>query len=45
MAGNRHRLKIKVPFFGEGEAEGVYGIAALVIIVGAIVVVVTYLPR
>jgi hypothetical protein len=33
---DKNRLKFKLPFFGEGEAEGLYAIAALVLIVAII---------
>jgi hypothetical protein len=29
----KHRIKIKFPFFGEAEAEGIAGIVALVAVV------------
>jgi hypothetical protein len=32
---SKHRIKFNLPFFGEGEAEGLPGIVALVIIVAA----------
>jgi hypothetical protein len=30
---SRHRIRFKLPIFGEAEAEGLIGIAALVIVV------------
>jgi hypothetical protein len=30
---SKHRIKFKLPFFGEAEAEGLAGILALVIII------------
>jgi hypothetical protein len=35
---DKNRLKFKLPFFAEGEAEGLYGITALVVVVLVIVV-------
>jgi hypothetical protein len=37
---DKNRLKFKFPLFGEGEAEGLYGIAAVVLVVVVVVVVV-----
>jgi hypothetical protein len=39
---DRNRLKFKFPFFGEGEAEGLYGIAALVLMVVFVVAIAMY---
>jgi hypothetical protein len=36
------RLKFRFPFFGEGEAEGLYGITALVLIVVFVVAIAMY---
>jgi hypothetical protein len=38
------RVKFRFPLVGEGEAEGIAGIVALVIIVAAFLAVVRYLP-
>jgi hypothetical protein len=35
---SKHRIKFKLPFFGEAEAEGLAGIIALVIVVVVAVV-------
>ena len=37
---DKNRLKFKLPLFGEGEAEGMYGIAALVIVLVVAIVAV-----
>jgi hypothetical protein len=39
----KSRARIRVPWFGEGEAEGIPGIVALVAIVGAFMVLIGYL--
>jgi hypothetical protein len=35
---NKNRFKYKSPFFGEGEAEGLYGIAAFVLVLVVVIV-------
>jgi hypothetical protein len=41
---SKHRIKFKLPFFGEAEAEGLAGIVALVIVVVVAAVVVLHWP-
>jgi hypothetical protein len=40
---SRHRIKITIPFFGEAEAEGLYGVIALAFVI-LVVLVVTHRP-
>jgi hypothetical protein len=40
-----NRFRFKIPFFGEGEAEGLFGIAALVTVLMLLAIVVLVLGR
>jgi hypothetical protein len=41
---SKHRIKLKLPIFGEAEAEGIFGVGALVIVVIVILFAMQHWP-